>query len=100
MTRTQRDAVRAILDAEKLKRDLMCVECMTQYPPIVLQWDHVTGKKEFTLSVDQAMRRSMRAVREELAKCDLVCANCHIIRTHAATYFGDTTGSGGWTQGR
>ncbi len=86
-----------MFDAEKAARGMRCLDCGEEYPPYVLQWDHVRGKKEFTLSVDQAQRRAQAAVRAELAKCDLVCSNCHLMRTHEATHFGE---AGGWELGR
>jgi hypothetical protein len=45
-----------------------------------MQWDHVPerGPKLFNLSrADYGMEK----VLAEIAKCDLVCANCHAIRT-------------------
>lgn len=57
-----------------------CVDCGTQYPPCVMQFDHVRGDKKAIVS-DLARRRSVATMLAEIEKCDLVCANCHAVRT-------------------
>jgi hypothetical protein len=47
-----------------------------------MQWDHLPGaKKDYELSnmVLRGFRRT--TILEEIAKCELVCANCHAVRT-------------------
>lgn len=52
---------------------------------LALQFDHrEPANKEFNISSNK--KRSLDALRIELAKCDIVCANCHWIRT--ARFFG------------
>jgi hypothetical protein len=46
--------------------------------------DHVRGKKLFPLSAASSQNRPMAEVETELAKCDVVCSNCHRERSHAA----------------
>ncbi len=38
-------------------------------------------KKSFTLGRSEALRYKWETVEAEMAKCDLICANCHRIRT-------------------
>lgn len=57
-----------------------CTDCKVQYPSYVMQWDHLGGK-EFTIG-NNIYRLSYKKIKEEIAKCELVCANCHAIRTH------------------
>jgi len=45
-----------------------------------MDFDHVRGAKRFHLS--ESEHKSKRLIKEEIRKCDLVCANCHRIRTH------------------
>jgi hypothetical protein len=46
-----------------------------------MQWDHRPGfEKLGDISAD-FWGRSREDVLAEIAKCDLVCANCHTIRT-------------------
>jgi hypothetical protein len=65
-----------------LKTGKPCADCGETFPPEVMQFDHRPGTfKRGSISGD--LRGAPRAIiREEMAKCDLVCANCHIIRTH------------------
>lgn len=62
------------------KKDQPCTDCGGVFPPCVMDFDHVPerGPKLFDLGRSD---RSLKAIAEELAKCDIVCANCHRIRT-------------------
>lgn len=57
-----------------------CVDCGGNFPPCVMDFDHVRGEK--VANVSQMIRWSRERVLAEVAKCDLVCANCHRVRTH------------------
>ena len=57
-----------------------CVDCGEAFPPVAMDFDHVRGQKEFQIS-DARSRTSFKKLQEEIAKCDIVCANCHRIRT-------------------
>jgi hypothetical protein len=58
-----------------------CADCKERYPPWVMDFDHRAGaEKEFNLSGSDW--RSRKKIAAEIAKCDVVCANCHRQRTH------------------
>lgn len=57
-----------------------CVDCGLCFPPYVMDFDHVRGTK--THNVSRLLHWGSNAVFAEIAKCDLVCSNCHRIRTH------------------
>lgn len=57
-----------------------CVDCGEQ-DPIVLQFDHVRGKKQWAVSEMVHRWMSPRAIIAEIAKCKVRCANCHARRT-------------------
>ncbi len=59
-----------------------CEDCDKSFPPYVMDWDHVRGEKKFVLSATLANNISRERILAEIAKCDLVCANCHRIRTN------------------
>jgi len=62
-----------------------CADCRRKYPPYVMHCDHVRGQKRFNISdktSSTANLVSVAALHEELAKCDVVCSNCHAERTH------------------
>jgi hypothetical protein len=55
-----------------------CVDC-NEDDPIVLEFDHVRGKK--INNIGRAMRSmGMERLIEEIEKCDIRCANCHTRR--------------------
>jgi hypothetical protein len=58
-----------------------CQDCGIRYPYYVMDFDHVRGEKLFNVS-EAASKKTITKVAEEIAKCDLVCANCHRLRTH------------------
>jgi hypothetical protein len=55
-----------------------CTDCKISYPPYVMQFDHLRNK-EFQIG---EVWRSKESILKEIAKCELVCANCHMERTH------------------
>lgn len=67
---------RLIINHHKSQR---CTDCKRKYPPYVMQFDHVRGEKRFDIG---SRANHLGRLIEEIAKCDVVCANCHSIRTH------------------
>lgn len=66
-----------------LKEGKSCMDCGVAYPPWVMDFDHRPGTKK-VINVSQICKRgSERQIYEEIAKCDLVCSNCHRQRTHS-----------------
>lgn len=60
----------------------VCFDCEREWPPFVLEFDHVNpDSKKFNVG-DASSVPSMEALVEEAEKCDLVCSNCHKIREH------------------
>ena len=57
-----------------------CMDCGYNAHPAALEFDHVSGKKLFNIG-EEVGNRSREKLWEEIAKCDVVCANCHSIRT-------------------
>lgn len=68
----------ALIDALK---DNPCSDCGETYPPYVMQFDHLDGKR-FALSRARNQSWSVETILAEVAKCELVCANCHAERTY------------------
>jgi len=61
-------------------KDVTCMDCGVRYPFWIMQFDHVRGKKEFALA--SVAGRALQKVKDEIAKCDVVCSNCHDDRTY------------------
>lgn len=53
-----------------------CVQC-DEDDPIVLDADHISGKKRQSISLMIARGCCWKTINEELKKCQILCANCH-----------------------
>ena len=60
-------------------KDHPCVDCGRMYPPECMDFDHVRGDK--TKCVGHLFNVNKTRTLDEIAKCDLICSNCHRIRT-------------------
>lgn len=68
---------------EKLK-EAPCTDCKKTYPHYVMEFDHVPerGKKKYCLYAGAGTNINSPIFIKELNKCDIVCSNCHAIRTY------------------
>ncbi len=69
------------------KKSVPCMDCGQTYPTYVMDFDHRNPKDKSFMISSSVRARSIELVRKEIEKCDVVCANCHRIRTHS-----DSTG--------
>jgi ferredoxin len=74
--RRREDAQRFIYEYLSYQK---CVDC-GEYDFSVLTFDHVRGKKKKEISRMIADGDSVDAILQEIAKCQVVCANCHMRR--------------------
>jgi hypothetical protein len=58
-----------------------CMDCGGTFPSCCMDFDHRPGTVKVA-GVGQMMWEHIEKVKAEIEKCDLVCANCHRIRTH------------------
>jgi hypothetical protein len=56
-----------------------CVDC-GEADPIVLEFDHVRGKKHANIS-KLVQDASINKIKAEIKKCDVRCSNCHTKKT-------------------
>ena len=68
------------LYVREVKEASPCADCGEQYPYYVMQFDHTGTDKVLSVA---ALRKQagIERVKAEIAKCDVVCANCHAVRT-------------------
>lgn len=70
---------------ENYKKERGCVDCGFSGKdfPYVLDFDHTNGSldKKFTIGSWSRSVLSIKTIAQEIKKCELVCANCHRIRT-------------------
>lgn len=65
-----------------LLKSVPCMDCGGTFDPVCMDFDHRPGEvKVFGIGSKGTMKPE-RVVRAEAAKCDVVCANCHRLRTY------------------
>ena len=72
-----RDKNYSIISAAK---EVPCADCGISYPSYIMDFDH-RGDKTFSIGSSRT-RVSAARLLAEIAKCDVVCANCHRARTY------------------
>ena len=55
-----------------------CTDCGVTYIPAVMEYDHLSDKIK---NIADLMDYSWDYICKEIEKCELVCANCHRVRT-------------------
>lgn len=56
-----------------------CKDCGLNFPPECMDFDHVRGIKEF--EIHKNIMTNIERLLKEMEKCDIICSNCHRIRT-------------------
>ena len=66
----------------QIKATTPCADCGGIFHPVSMAWDHLPGNDK--LSEISLLVRSgrTRLALEEMKKCELVCANCHAVRSY------------------
>lgn len=59
-----------------------CSDCKVKYAYYVLDFDHRPGEIKLGSVGDMIKRLDWKLLHEEIAKCDVVCSNCHRERTY------------------
>jgi len=63
------------------KKGKPCKDCGGMFPACVMDYDHI-GEKIRSVSSMTVRGTNIKKIDEEIAKCELVCANCHRVRTY------------------
>lgn len=61
-------------------RSVPCTDCGQKFLPCAMDFDHV-GPKSFGI-MNKYRDKTMEQLKQEVAKCEVVCANCHRVRTY------------------
>lgn len=84
----QRKRLRAILLEVKQRP---CQDCSGIFHPWVMELDHREGTKKEAAVANLVSKGCTDArLLEEMKKCDVVCANCHRMRTHRRMFEKDS----------
>jgi len=67
-----------------LKDNKNCLDCMGSYRFFQLDYDHVPGRGKKINDVSKLVRLgyAREKIIQEIQKCDLLCKNCHAMRTY------------------
>jgi transposase len=83
MNRQKQSRHRNIAFIREQKQGKRCVDCREDYPYWMLEFDHLPGhEKLFTIGGRRARDFTIQQLIDEIAKCDIVCSNCHKSRTY------------------
>lgn len=72
----RRENNRRLIDSLK---NFPCPDCGKSFPASAMDFDHVRGVK--IANVSEMLDATLSEIFAEVAKCELVCATCHRIRT-------------------
>lgn len=66
----------------EIKEKSGCIDCGEKYPHWMLDFDHKPGFEKIDSPTQIAHKYTWEKALKELDKCDIVCPNCHRIRTY------------------
>jgi hypothetical protein len=65
------------------EKEKPCTDCKRNFPYFVMDFDHREGSEKVADINFLVHSLSWTRLKAEIQKCDVVCANCHRIRTQA-----------------
>jgi hypothetical protein len=78
---------RTIAEVRAIKLARGCADCGYRGHWIALDFDHRPGEQKLggvsRITKDDCRQKAL----DEIAKCDVVCANCHRVRSHLRGHF-------------
>lgn len=79
--RSHKKAAERVAWLDKIKTDAGCADCGYNAYGVALDFDHLP-EFEKSFNVSKLVRYgSIDRILDEIAKCEVVCANCHRVRT-------------------
>lgn len=67
-------------------KSVPCMDCKNKVHWFAMDFDHVRGNKLLAVSVGISRGWSEEKLLKEIEKCDIICSNCHRIRTYNRKY--------------
>lgn len=78
-----RKELHAVLqDLHLYKEKNGCTDCRNKFPHYVLEFDHKPQFQKIDVVYRVLRNYGEKAAWLEVAKCDVVCSNCHKVRTY------------------
>lgn len=72
-----------VRDKIRAAKDKPCLDCGIKYPYFVMDFDHRPEEEKSFDVANSQMKKGWSKIEAEIAKCDVVCSNCHRLRTHS-----------------
>ena len=69
-------------EVRRLKAETPCADCGGRFHSVSMQFDHRPGESKHADVATLCRNGARQATWREIAKCDIVCANCHAVRTY------------------
>jgi hypothetical protein len=69
----------------EIKEKTPCSDCRKIYHYSQMDFDHIDGKKKHNIARYANSAVSIKTIKDEINKCQVVCANCHRYRTWMRT---------------
>ena len=80
--RNKEVAVRRAQEMVDRMKDKPCADCGRKFHPVAMDFDHVRGRKVKAVARMVCDGFGLAKIKAEIAKCEVVCAVCHRLRTH------------------
>lgn len=58
-----------------------CTDCGQTFHPAAMDFDHINDDKSYNIAYLVHIGCTEQTLLTEIAKCELVCSNCHRVRT-------------------
>lgn len=71
-------------------KNVPCADCGVLYPPMVMDFDHRDPNTKVDGVANMIQGKGWKLLIEEVKKCEVICANCHRIRTWKRLNKGDS----------
>lgn len=69
-------------------KSVPCADCKRKFPPVCMDFDHRENEVKL-FNISSSCHRAKNFILAEIAKCDVVCACCHRIRTERRGFSGE-----------
>lgn len=76
-------------DLHLYKESKGCADCRNKFPHYVLEFDHRPEYAKIDVVYRVLRSYGPEAAWKEVAKCDVVCSNCHKVRTYMREFGSD-----------
>jgi hypothetical protein len=76
------ECAKVLEELHLLKEKRGCFDCRNKFPHYVLEFDHRPGEVKIDNVTRVLKNYGTEMAWKEVSKCDVVCSNCHKVRTY------------------